>query len=92
MVGKPLAARAIRLRATGRVDPLRAGSRASELLDQVAIVAGGLALQLLQAIEDYLDPIDGSEDQGYGFASDGHAVPEFAHQRFGGMSERLEPR
>jgi hypothetical protein len=60
--------------------------------DQVAIVAGWLALQLLQAIEDYLDPIDSGENQGYGFASDGRAVPEFAHQRLGGMGERLEPR
>jgi len=73
-------------------DPRRAGSRASELLNQVAIVASRFALQLLQAIEDYLDPVDSGEDQRYGFASDGRAVPEFAHQRLGGMGERLEPR
>ncbi len=62
-----------------------------ELPNQVGIVARRLALQLLQSIEDCFDAIDGGENEGY-FPGNGHAVPKFAHQRFGGVSERLKPR
>jgi hypothetical protein len=49
-------------------------------------------VKLLQAVKDYFDAINGCEDEGYGLAGDGHAVPKFAHQRFGRVRERFEPR
>jgi hypothetical protein len=61
------------------------------LADQVCVVAGRFVLQLLQPIEDYFDAINGGDYEGYCFPGNGHAVPKFAHQRFGGVRERLEP-
>jgi len=62
-----------------------------ELADQVGIVAGRFVLQLLQPVEDCFDAINGGQYERYRFPGDGHAVTKFAHQRFGGVRERLEP-
>ena len=47
---------------------------------------------LLQLGEDFLDAVDGEQDQRDGIAGDRHAVAEFAHQGFGGVRQRLQPR
>jgi hypothetical protein len=46
-------------------------------------------LQLLQPVEDCFDAINGGQYERYGVPGDGHAVTKFAHQRFGGVRERL---
>ena len=43
-------------------------------------------------VEDRFDPVDGGEDERDGFGGDRHAVAEFAHQRFGGVRQRFQPR
>ena len=63
-----------------------------ELADQILVVALGLGLGLLESGQHFLQPVDGGEDQRDGFAGDRHPVAEFAHQGFGGMRERFQPR
>ncbi len=43
-------------------------------------------------VEDRFDAVDGGENERDGFGGDRHAVAEFAHQRFGGMRQRFQPR
>ena len=63
-----------------------------KLVDQVLVGALGLGLGGFQAGEDFLDAVDGGQDQRHGFGGDRHAVAEFAHQRLAGMGQRFEPR
>ena len=63
-----------------------------QLLDQVFVGALGLGLGGLEAGEDFLDAVDGGQDQRHGFGLDRHAVAEFAHQRLAGMGQRFQPR
>ena len=65
---------------------------ALQLADQILVVAFGLGFVLLEPVEHFLEPVDGREDQRDGFAGDRHAVAEFAHQRFGGVRQRFQPR
>ena len=68
------------------------GRHAVELRDQVAIVARLLGLVALELVEQQLDAVDGRQDQRDGLAGDRQAVAEIAHQRFGGVGERFQPR
>ena len=63
-----------------------------QLLDQVFVGALGLGLGRLEAGQDFLDAIDGGQDQRHGFGLDRHAVAEFAHQGLAGMGQRFQPR
>ena len=51
-----------------------------------------LALLALELFENLLDAVDGGEDERDGFAGRRHAVAELAHQRFGGVRQRFQPR
>jgi len=62
------------------------------LADEIVIGTfrlGGLALQLGQ---DFLDAVEGGEDQRVGVAGDRHAVAELAHERLGSMRQSFEAR
>src|ERR1700733_14088151 len=65
---------------------------ATELFDQVAVVPGRLLLPRFEPFEDRLDAIDRGKDERHGLGRDRHAVAELAHQRLGGVGERLKPR
>ena len=65
---------------------------ALELRDQILIVARLLRLMALELVEQRLDAVDGRQDQRDRLAGDRRAVAEIAHQRFGGMRQRFEPR
>jgi hypothetical protein len=65
------------------------GSEADQRDDQVRVVAGLLGLL---ALEKHLDPVDGRQNEGDGLAGDRGAVAEVAHQGFGRMGERFQPR
>ncbi len=60
--------------------------------DQIAIGAGRFGLVALQFVEHLLDTVDGGKDERDGLAGDRRAVAEIAHQCFGGMRQRFEPR
>ena len=78
--------------ASRRASARLAAAMRLELGDQVAIVARLLGLVALELVEQHLDAVDGGEDERDGVARDRHAVAELAHQRFGGVRERFEPR
>ena len=61
-------------------------------IDQIGIAAFGLGLRRFKPGENFLDAVDRAQDQRHGLAGHRHAVAEFAHQRLGGMRQRLEPR
>ena len=63
-----------------------------QFADQVLVVTFRLVFVLLEPVEHVLQPVDGRKDQRDGFAGDRHAVAEFAHQRFGGVRQRFQPR
>ena len=63
-----------------------------EHADEIGVGAFRLALVLLEPAEHLLEPVDGRQDERDGLAGDRHAVAELAHQRFGGMRQRFEPR
>src|SRR5262249_13657457 len=63
-----------------------------ELADEVGVGAGRLLLLLLQVVENVLDPVDGGQDHRDGLAGHRHALAELAHQRLGGVRQRLEAR
>ena len=56
------------------------------------IVARPLGLVALELVEQHLDAVDGGEDERDGFAGDRRAIAEIAHQGFGGVGQRFEPR
>ena len=62
-----------------------------EPLDEVGVVARRLALLRLDRAQDALDAIDGGENERDGRGGDRHPVAELAHQRLGGMRQRLQP-
>ena len=62
-----------------------------EPLDEVGVVARRLALLRLDRAQDALDAIDGGENESDGRGGDRHSVAELAHQRLGGMRQRLQP-
>ncbi len=77
----------------GFSDRLRMGcafGHLMQLLDQVFVGAFGLGLGGFEAGEDFLDAVDGREDQRHGAGRHRHAVAEFAHQGLAGMGERFE--
>ena len=55
-------------------------------------MARRLALVRFELVENGLDAIDGGEDEGDGFGRDRHAVAKLAHQIFGCVRQRLQPR
>ena len=63
-----------------------------KLGDQVTVVACRFSFIALKLIEQHLDAVDGREDERHGFAGDAGAVAELAHQRFGSVRQRLQPR
>jgi hypothetical protein len=65
---------------------------AFELGNQIPVGPSRLLLALLQLVEQFLDAVDGGQDDGDGVAGDRHAVTEFSHQRLGGMRQRFQPR
>ena len=65
---------------------------ALEIGDQIVVVAVRLALLALERVENFLDAVDGGEDERDGVAGHRHAVAELAHQRLGGMRQRFQPR
>ena len=64
----------------------------SSSTDQVGVVAFRLALVRFELAEHVLDAVDGEQDQRDGLAGDRHAVAELAHQGFGGVRQRFQPR
>ena len=56
-----------------------------QLLDQIFVGTFGFGFGCLEACQDFLDAIDGGQDQRHGFGLDRHAVAEFTHQRLAGM-------
>jgi hypothetical protein len=66
--------------------------RQYEPLDQIMIRAFGFTLVFFEFSNQFLDSIDGKQDQIHGVAGDGRTVPQFAHQCFGCVRERLEAR
>jgi hypothetical protein len=81
--------RAIGRRGVGRGAVLR---HLLERMDQIVVGTVRLVLMPFQFGQDVLDAINGGEDEADGIRRNRHAVAELAHQRFGGMGERLEPR
>jgi hypothetical protein len=61
-----------------------------QLVDQVRIGAFGLGLGCLELTQNFLDAVDGGKNERYGLAGHRHAVTEFSHQRFGGVSQRFK--
>jgi hypothetical protein len=60
--------------------------------DEIPVGALRLPLAALERAEDFLDAIDGRENQRHCVASDGEAVAKSAHQRLGRVGERLQAR
>ena len=65
---------------------------AFEVADQVAVRAFGLGLVLFEPGEDFLQAVDGREDERDGVAGHRHAVAELAHQGLGRVRQRLQAR
>ena len=72
-----------------RRDPL---DHPLQIANQIVVGALRLALLALERFQNVLDAVDGRQDQRDCFAGRRHAVAKFAHQRFGGMRERFQPR
>ena len=51
----------------------------------------GSACVASSCAQDFLDAIDGGENQRHGLAGHRHAVAKLAHQRFGRMRQRFQP-
>ena len=63
-----------------------------QLDDQILVGAFGLGFGRFQARQNFLDAVDGGQDQRHRLGGDRHAVAEFAHQRLAGMGQRFQPR
>ena len=61
------------------------------MVDEVAVAPCRLLLVRFDLVEDALDAVDGGENERDRLGGDRHAVAEPAHQRLGGMRQRLEP-
>ena len=75
----------------GAGGPTRSTMR-SRLGDQIGVGAIRLALLALERFENFLDAVDGGENERDGVAGRRRAVAEFAHQGLGGVRERFQPR
>ncbi len=75
-----------------RRDPARAPSPLARPAIRSLVAALRLALVAFERFEDRLDAVDGGQDQRDGVVGHRHAVAKLAHQRFGGMRQRFEPR
>jgi len=62
-----------------------------QLADQVAVGAFRLLLVLLEFAQDFLEPVDGRQDQRHRIAGHWHAVAELTHERLSRMGERFQP-
>jgi hypothetical protein len=62
-----------------------------KLLDQLRVIAGGLALVRFERVKDGLDAVNSPQDKRNGFGLDRHSVAEFADQAFGGVRQSLKP-
>ena len=82
----------LRLRQRRRLAAPRPRGHGIEPRDQIAIAAGRLASARARSRRESLDAVDGGENERDGVGGDRHAVAELAHQGFGGMRQRLEPR
>ena len=71
---------------------LFAPRHAAKPVDEIGVVALGLALQSFDPVEDRLDAVERRENERHGVGGDRHAVAELAHQRFGGVRQPFEPR
>ncbi len=60
-------------------------------IDQIGVVAFRLALFALDRAENFLDAVDGLQDQRDRFRRGGGAIAEFAHNVLGRMGERFKP-
>ena len=63
-----------------------------QLVDEILVGALGLGLGRLEPAEDFLDAVDGGQDQRHRVGGDRHAVAEFAHQGLAGVGQRFKPR
>jgi hypothetical protein len=70
----------------------RSGRHPLQAADQVDVRSGGFDGIAFQLAQNLLDPVEGRQDERDRVGGDRHAVPELAHQRFGGMRQRLETR
>ncbi len=68
------------------------GRHALQIADQVLVVAFRLQFVLFEPAKHFLQAVDGRQDERDGIAGDRHAIAEFAHQGFGGVRQRFEPR
>ena len=82
--------RLLRRRRRGRrCDPL---DHALQIGNQIVVGAVRLALVAFERFENFLDAVDGGEDERDGVVGRRQAVAKLAHQRLGGMRERFQPR
>ena len=65
---------------------------AIEIGDQIVVDALRLALFAFEALQNLLDAVDGGENERDGVVGRGQAVAKLAHQRFGGVRQRFQPR
>jgi hypothetical protein len=63
-----------------------------ERTDQIAVGAFRLGFGRFKLAENFLDAVDGAQDQRNGAAGHRHAVAKFTHQRLGRMGQRFQPR
>ena len=60
--------------------------------DEIVVDAVRLALVAFERLEDFLDAVDGGENERHRLAECRQAVAEPAHKRLGGMRQRFQPR